>query len=289
MPSKRFTEEEARRIFARVAERQLRAAPYEPGLSLAEMQEAARASGLDPALVAAVASEMSAGQEEDEIPTFWGAPLTVRKTRVLPVSVDDEGWADVVGVLRQQFGMPGVPSALGRQREWTSSTGAGALAIHFTLLPTETGTTLTLEQTVAPQSKGSNWILPLTVIPMAVFAALAQLLTDAGPKVWALPALIGGLMVIILSVLRITWGSWASRTDRQFERTMDRIEIAARDRVSAGLAAGTTAMGSASPSASADTLRQPALDLLGLADDAEDDAEGSARDAARRTPGRARS
>ncbi len=151
MPERRFTEEEARRVFASVAERQAAVRAPEAGLSLAEMQEAAEASGLDPALVAAVVAEMSASPP-DEIHTFLGAPLAVRQRRVLPVAVDDDGWARIVAALRREFDTPGTPTEMGRQREWTSGGGTGSAPIHLTLVPGEVGTSVTLEQTIAKQS-----------------------------------------------------------------------------------------------------------------------------------------
>ena len=277
MSTKRFTEDEARRIFARVAERQVRATPHEPGLSLEEMQEAARASGLDPALVAAVAREMMAGDDGDEIPTFWGAPLTVRKTRVLPVSVDDDGWAEIVGVLRQQFSSPGAPTDLGRQREWTSSTGSHDTPLHFTLVPTEGGTTVTLEQTIAQHSKGANWLLPMTILPTMALAAIFHLTGDVGAGIWFLPILAGAVVGTILASLRWAWGSWARKTDRQFERALDRVEIAARD-----AADGLAEAGLAETSRDPVSRRQSELDLDGLAEaPSEEGGGGSARTRAR--------
>ncbi|OZC04348.1 hypothetical protein [Rubricoccus marinus] len=228
MPERRFTEEEARRVFAEVATRQGSAQADETGLSLAEMQEAAEASGLDPALVAAVVAEMSGGTP-DEIPTFLGAPLAVRQKRVLPVGVDDDAWARIVGELRREFDTPGTPTEMGRQREWTSGGAHGHTPVHLTLTPSEAGSAVTLEQTIAKQSKGAGWILPGAVIPMVLLAAFFNLVGAAGPEIWSLPVLVAGVIAVVLVGLWAMWSSWARRTERQFARVLDRIEIAARD------------------------------------------------------------
>ena len=56
---RRYSEEEAQRIFALVADRQ-RATTGVEGLSLSELEEAAQAAGLDPGLVAIAAASASA-------------------------------------------------------------------------------------------------------------------------------------------------------------------------------------------------------------------------------------
>ena len=263
MPERRFTEDEARRIFSAVAERQGSARAAESGLTLAEMQEAAAASGLDPALVAAVASEMSTGAV-DEVPTFFGAPLAVRQRRVLPVAVDDDGWARIVSLLRREFGAPGVPTEMGRQREWTSTTGAGGAPVHVVLAPGESGATLTIEQTIAGQSKGAGWIVPGTTLPMVALAALAHLSGKTGPEIYGLPALVFLVIGATMLGLWAMWRGWARKTETRFERLADRIEIAARD---AARASGGQAT--------------PALDLDALPDAPERDAGPRTRASAR--------
>lgn len=251
MPDRRFTEEEVRRVFAAVAERQSAVRHAEPGLSLAEMQEAAAASGLDPALVAAVAAEMVGEGDTDALPTFLGAPLAVRKRRVLPVSVDDEGWAHIVTELRRAFDTPGVPTEMGRQREWTSSTGGYGAPVHLTLVPSDEGSVITLEQTIAKDSKGAGWVLPLSVIPMTLLAAFFYYVSDLGPEIWFLPVLVGAVMSLILVALWAMWRAWSRRTDTQFDRVLDRIGIAARE---AARASGDAVATAAAPRLDLDAL-----------------------------------
>lgn len=248
MSEKRFTEEEARRIFARVAERQVAARESNDGLTLAEIQEAARASGLDPALVAAVAAEMVGGAPEADTPTFLGVPLRVRQTRVLPVEVDDDGWARIVTELRRTFDSPGVPTDLGRTREWSSTTVGHGVPIHVSLTPGEGTTTVTVEQSIARQARGAEWMVPLSVGPAVILAGLLQGFGATGPEVWSLPAFLGLIMAAIMGVLWLTWRNWERKTGQQFERAMDRVEIAARD-------------ASASGQRSADSRETPRLSL----------------------------
>ncbi|MEM1056189.1 MAG: hypothetical protein AAGI52_11730 [Bacteroidota bacterium] len=233
MAEKRFTEEEAQRIFARVAERQHYAREGDHGLTLAEMQEAARASGLDPSLVAAVAMEMrSAIEDGDEDPTFWGAPLRIRRTRVLPVDVDEDGWARIVTELRRAFDTPGVPTEIGRQREWTSTTAGSGVPIHVTLTPGEGTSTITIEQSIAKQARGSEWILPLGILPVVLLAGFFQAIGEAGARIWWLPVLVGLVMSLVVGGLWFGWRNWGRKTEQRFERAMDRVELAARDAAS---------------------------------------------------------
>ena len=273
MPERRFSEEEARRVFAAVAERQGNARAPAPGLTLAEMQEAARASGLDPALVAAVVSEMSTG-DPGETPTFLGAPLAVRQRRVLPVAVDDDAWARIVALLRQEYGGPGVPTEMGRQREWTSGVASGGTPVHVVLAPGEAGTTVTVEQTVAGQSRGAGWFLPGAVVPTAALAALVHLTGKAGPEIYGLPLLIAAVTGVVLLGLWAMWRGWARRTERQFERVLDRVEILARDaaQASGAQASGAQASGAQASGAAAPPEGAARLDLGALPDPASDDA-----------------
>ena len=265
MPEKRFTEEEARRIFARVAERQHLTLEGEPGLTLAEMQEAASASGLDPALVAAVAMEsLGADDVTAEAPTFFGTPLVVRQSRVIPVDVEDEGWTRIVAELRRAFGSPGVPTDLGRVREWTSSAAGHGIPVHVTLTPGEGTTTLTIEQTVAKQARGAEWIFPGTVVPMMIIAGIVQATGGSGAEIWWLPALVAVVMALTLGGLWLMWRTWGRKTERQFERALDRVELAARE-AAAGLAEPPAAQ---EPLAQSDR-QSAALDLDALPD-AED-------------------
>ncbi|MEL6614757.1 MAG: hypothetical protein AAFQ43_03415, partial [Bacteroidota bacterium] len=228
MSERRFTEEEVRRVFAAVAERQSSARADETGLSLAEMQEAAAASGLDPALVAAVAAEMVGGGDPDEIPEFLGAPLAVRKTRVLPLRLDDETWTRVVTELRRAYDTPGTPTELGTQREWTSG-GVSGSPVHLVAVPNGSATVVTLEQTIAKDSKGAGWVVPISVILTTLMAAFFYFVGGLEAKIWLLPVLVGALTSLIVALLWVMWRSWARRTDTEFDRVLDRIELAALD------------------------------------------------------------
>ena len=120
--TRRYSEEDAQRIFALVAERQRASLGADSGLSLAELEEAARAAGLDPSLVAGAAAEVDALPDAEDR-TLAGAPVEVVRQRLIGRSVDDDTWAQMVAAARAEFGDAGMAGQIGRLREWTLISG----------------------------------------------------------------------------------------------------------------------------------------------------------------------
>ena len=118
-----FTEAEAQKVFARVAEKQRATGRVPDGeLSLADLEEAARAAGLDPALVASAAAEIDAPALRRGL---FGAPVETVGQRVVRGHVPDEAWEEMVAAARTEFGRTGTAGLVGRTREWTVLTGTG--------------------------------------------------------------------------------------------------------------------------------------------------------------------
>lgn len=222
-----FSEDDARRIFARAAERQ--GADDTPGdeLSLAELQAIGEASGIDPAHIAAAAAELRSGGKPAQSDGFLGLPAPVRETRVLPVALSDEAWARIVEDLRTTYGVDGALSDIGRTREWVAGQRAGRDGVRVTARPGPDGTTelqaqYTLESNVR-QLRG-----------VVVGGAVAVALVLVGALVLGEPAaLLFALATAILAALGIGLPVWdlrrhALRDARAFGPLLDRAELAAR-------------------------------------------------------------
>lgn len=255
--ARRFTEEEAQKIFARVAERQRAGLGADAGLSLAELTEAARAAGLDPSLVAAAAAELDAAPDER---TLFGAPVEVARSRVVPGPLGDDAWGRMVAAARREFGDTGMAGQVGRLREWTVISGGpkNGVVTRLTAEPTAEGTRLTLTKSVREVVKG----LTIATVILGSMAVLFSVLFVAGvdPELWV-PAL-------FMAVLGVGFGTasqvgtrvWHRQAAGRFETVLDRMELIARDVP-------------AHEAAPADAERPPAapvLDLDALADDVED-------------------
>ena len=113
-----FTEHEAREVFARAAREQQAATAAEDGLTLDELQDIGRASGLDPEHVAAAARAVRAVAPTRRRETRAGVPTGVRHTAFLAAPPSDALWNAVVADARRTFDARGTTAAAGRSREW---------------------------------------------------------------------------------------------------------------------------------------------------------------------------
>ena len=226
--SRRFTEEEAQRIFARVAERQREVAvSLNEGLSLAELEEAARAAGLDPALVVAAAGELDAAPHAEK--TLAGAPVEVVRQRVVATPLGDDTWAQMVGADRSEFGRPGMAGQIGRLREWTCISGGArnGTITRLTAEPTAGGTRVTVSRSVRDAVLGFTLASVSQGVMALVFGLLALVGVDAG--LWILAAILLGLSLLFGLGTQAGTRLWHRREATRFDRLLDRLELTVRD------------------------------------------------------------
>jgi hypothetical protein len=262
--TRRFSEEEAQRIFARVAERQ-RLTP-EHGLSLAELEEAARAAGLDPSLVASAAAELDAAPGPDQ--TLAGAPVEIVRQRVVAGPVDDDTWAQMVAAARAEFGEPGVAGQIGRLREWTDFSGGpkNGVVTRLTVEPAGDGTRITLSRSV--REVVSGFVIAQVVQGMLGLLFGVLVLTGVEEGMLFPMAILLGLAALFAAGTQIGTRVWHRQQARQVEALLDRLELAVHD------AAPRPAAREAEGAAVADAARAPdvagagRLDLDALADEA---------------------
>lgn len=223
--TRRYTEEEAQRIFARVAERQ-RTAP-DAGLSLAELEEAARSAGLDPSLVASAAAELDAAPGPGR--TLGGVPVEVVRQRVVAGVVDDEAWAQMVAAARTEFGRHGVAGQVGRLREWTDFSGGpkNGLVTRLTAEPTVDGTRITLSRSVREVVLGLTIAQVVQWSVATLFGVLG--LTGIEPDLLIPMMILIGVAVLFGVGSQVGTRVWHRQQAGRFEALLDRLELAARD------------------------------------------------------------
>ena len=115
-----YSEEEIGRVLKRAAEiqgKQPRTSGY--GLSLAEIQELAADSGIDPELVTAAVSELKADQEALK-KTIWGGPLSSTLIRSVEGQLSDDTWEEMLAMLRRTYKETGETERRGTTRQWMS-------------------------------------------------------------------------------------------------------------------------------------------------------------------------
>ena len=266
--ARRFSEEEAQRIFARVAERQRAGYGADAGLSMAELEEAARAAGLDPSLVAAAADELDAAPHAER--RLAGAPVEVVRSRAVPGALGDEAWARMVAVARREFGESGMAGQVGRLRERTAISGGtkNGVVTRMAAEPTASGTRVTVTRSVREAVKGFSIASAIQLSMSVLFLVL--FLAGADPELW-IPSLILAVMGAGFGLASQAGARvWHGRTAERFERLLDRLELAARDAAEAD-ALDADAV---EPDASVGP-RETRLDLDALPD-APDDAAPSA-------------
>lgn len=220
----RFSEDEARRIFARAAERQHKADSRPEGLSLAELQEIARASGIDPDHVSAAVADVRGALPDHEPRMVLGVDLEPRASRIIPGELSDADWAEVVARLRRTFRSKGIPTEVGPVREWSSGATSNLLV---TAAPVEGGTRVTLESSRAHEFKGSGFA-GVFLGALAVFFVVGTLI--AGEYTGTLFT-VGVSAVLSLSMylwVRFGYGSWSRKRSDQFDTLLDQIELVAR-------------------------------------------------------------
>lgn len=115
---RQFTEDEAREVFARAAERQHAVRSKGEGLSLDELRAIGREAGLDPEHIEAAARAVATGEPETGRTGFGPLPSGVFRTVVLPGPPTPELWDHLVADARRTFSAEGKLTTGGGVREW---------------------------------------------------------------------------------------------------------------------------------------------------------------------------
>jgi len=225
---RRYTEEEAQRIFAHVAERQRDAVRSEAGLSLDDLQEAARAAGLDPSLVVQAAASLDVPSPA-AAKTLLGAPVEVVRQRVISEPVSDDTWARIVSEARSVFGGVGIAGQIGRLREWTMLSSKGtnqSISTRIALEPTPEGTRLTVSGSARDVALG----MTLAATIMTGMALLFGTLFAAGvdPELIIPALMMAGMAVAFGGGTQIGMRIWERSQNRKFNAFLDRAELIIR-------------------------------------------------------------
>ncbi len=230
---RRYSEAERRALFERAAKRQEAARRAEAAsgdqLTLAELQEIGAASGIDPAHIAAAASELAAAPPV-EAHTFLGAPTEAERARLLPGPVSDEAWARMVAEVRRTFGDDGSIGQIGRMREWTvTKRGAGRRSessIRLALEPAGGGTRATLRQSVRETARDFGIAAAINAAMAVVFALLAAFGPE--PGLWIPAVMLASMALVFAGGMRGWLGYWGGKQRETFGGVLDRLELIAR-------------------------------------------------------------
>ncbi|MEM0960955.1 MAG: hypothetical protein AAGK21_00270 [Bacteroidota bacterium] len=221
--SGRFSEDEARRIFARAARRQHVADPG-TGLSVEELVEIGANAGLDPALITAEAAIEKAAGETGE--TWHGVPVGISQSRLLPGRLSDAEWEQVVDLLRAEYKTAGIAEQVGRRREWRAPSSHESVEVRIEERPD--GDLVTLRRADVYRATG----MILGIVFAMTGTLLGSVITFA-PKGGLAEGLgVGGLFLLVallayggtLLAARTT----ASKVPDRFATLLDRIDLISR-------------------------------------------------------------
>ena len=223
-----FTEAEAQKVFARVAERQrATGAPAATGLSLADLEEAAQAAGLDPALVAAAAAELDAPGDSRRL---LGAPTEVVRQRLIRGGVSDESWEAIVAAARATYGAGGVAGQVGRVREWSVSGGGrrqNAVTTRLSLEPAGADTRLVLSTSARHAAVGFTIAGGVQALMASAFAIAALASADAG--LWVPVVMMAAMAALLVGGSQVGLRLWERRQQSRSDAFLDRADLLTRD------------------------------------------------------------
>ena len=258
MPSdRRFSEREIREVFERAAAQQ-QAAEREPdGLTLAEMQEIAASSGIDPQYVARAAEAVALGEPEQGRTTWGPVPTGVYRTELLPGAPTDALWASVLSDARHTFAAEGKARTDGALREWRNGN------LRVTLEPAGAGSRLSLRTRKDGAAPG--------LVNMAVLVALGLLAVGISLVGYDDPAAALGWIWMVVGGTLGAAGTWYGQRTWAATREAQMEGVAARARARSDAHSGAPAVAETAPPVA------PALDLDALGDVPDAEAARRAR------------
>ena len=264
-----YSEDDARKVFARVAERQRAAGTQAGGLSLEDLEEAARAAGLNPTLVAAAAAEIDA---PEPVRSFLGAPVEVGRHRIVRGPVSDEAWEEMVVAARAEFGRTGTAGQVGRTREWTVATGAGnaQATTRLALEPAGADTRIVVTRSARDVVLGFTIAGSVNASMSVLFATLFAFGVD--PEMWIPAVLLAVLAVAFLGGTQVGLRAWHRAQSRRTEALLDRLELAVRPPRQAPAEPAVQTAGASDPSGPSPAEARLDMALLSDAADAPPDA-----------------
>lgn len=227
-----FSEDDARKILARAAERQEAAERARLGsggdVSLRELKSIADEVGIDPTYVQAAAGELALKKRSPAVGYRMGLPTKLQEVRMLPGSVSDRQWGQMVAVFREAFGRSGMTAEFGDVREWISANiGSEGMPVTVRLEPTDDGTLLTMSQS----TKTIIELGPALGGSFGVLGGILAALLAAGEferSVWVLPIMLFVLAMGSVGGVALGGRRFVKKRTALFDAVADKVELIGR-------------------------------------------------------------
>lgn len=170
---RKFSKAEAERIFSQAAERQQARQKEDANqLTLEDLEEAGKAAGIDPAFIRAAASDLLRPSRTTEERKFFGFPVELRESHVLPLTFNEDNWQQAVDVFAATYKKPGRTQEVGTTRRWSSELNDNHLPTHIIAEKDQDGTRFTMEQKSWPVTLGYGIGASITLLMGILFFIL---------------------------------------------------------------------------------------------------------------------
>ncbi len=182
--NRKFTKDEAQRIFSLAAERQQTTLDEDTNqLSIADLIEAGVAAGIDPAFISEAASDLLRPDRTTEQRKFLGFPIEFRESHILPVDFTEENWKKSVDIFTLVYGKPGKTIEVGTTHRWSSEQDDNQMPAHIIAEKEERGTRFTIERKMWPLTLGLGIGAAVNVLIGIIFLTLWLTVDSAGDLV----------------------------------------------------------------------------------------------------------
>ena len=213
MSTRRYTDDEVRRILALAAEAEAAAgAEQDRPWSLGDVERIGAEAGLAPQAITAAALALERAPARAEGGRYLGLPVAVSRAVPLSRGLTDEDWERLVAELRETFAVEGRTRVSGARREWRVGN------LRVTHEPAGSGALLEL-RTRKGDARAFFGVGVMLLLAAAVMAVVGVAGMTAGFDARRLAVswimAVGGVLLLLVGALRLP--AWARTRARQFE------------------------------------------------------------------------
>lgn len=217
MAIRRYGDDEVREIFS-LATTGGSSDPSLPtesgGLTLEELQQIGRETGIEPARVAQAAASLDARGRPSPVRRSFGLPIGVSRVVDLPRAPTDREWEQLIAEFRTTFQTQGHVTGTGGLREWSQGN------LHISVEPTAHGEQLRLS-TLKDDAVALN-AMSLVMSGMAVIMGAVVTASGKPGKALVIVGMFGGFALAAFGANLFRLPRWARERERQMEAIAER-------------------------------------------------------------------
>jgi len=247
-----FNEKETAEILKTAAENSHKGVANEnPGLTLPELEQVAKAAGINPSEIRKAVDAMESKRQRPDR-SFWGGPFSSHEQIQIDHEITAAEWEDMLVSIREFFRSKGEVYSRESVFEWTSPRGTSNSA-HITAVKNEGKTRVSI-----------GWTGPLTALPFYLPIPLVGIASLPFASEFLGLGAVPGMSLVALSVgLTFVAGRWALRRhlDKGFAKLRGLAATLQRDTSAASEQLGELAGLEQSTIQLENTATEPLLDL----------------------------